>query len=378
MASFLAILSLVVIVLFVIGIFSPKVSLFWLKDKAKQTRLRSIAIYFVSFFVLMILIGIFADTPKQEKISNTSDATESVQSTASKTQDETATDNHEQSAGAENKVSVSVDSDEQNQQQEDISLTNVASTESQESTTDESKQESLEQQNQEKVGTVKVEEISSDKPSTKQQKIEVNVKASPRNLDNVKNAIFDIETNLPAGTKLMLTLESPKNQYAEDVVIDENGKAVAEFTERDDKCFKGQYSLELTMVMAALQSEEVQAVIGKNGENMYGKYIENSGDSDDVDNTVSAKFTFNFKSNQKEIKKKEPTPPKVLVKTCNSSGEQWDQGHQCWRLATFYYNNDDLKKSVKFHKKACSLGYSSSCDQIKIWRENMDNFKQYE
>ncbi len=60
-------------------------------------------------------------------------------------------------------------------------------------------------------------------------------------------------------------------------------------------------------------------------------------------------------------------PPKILVDTCNT--ENAKQGHQCWRLATAYRNEGDLKNAKKYYKKACSLGYSNGCNDYDFYQQ---------
>ena len=60
-------------------------------------------------------------------------------------------------------------------------------------------------------------------------------------------------------------------------------------------------------------------------------------------------------------------PPKILVDTCNTENSK--QGHQCWRLATAYRNEGDLKSAKKYYKKACSFGYSNGSNDYDFYQQ---------
>ncbi|MCR4704508.1 MAG: hypothetical protein K5641_00435 [Lachnospiraceae bacterium] len=111
-----------------------------------------------------------------------------------------------------------------------------------------------------------------------------------------EKAIFDVETNLPDNTELMLSLRSgdyntDTNFTAQTKVTVRDGKAKTEgFSNKGEK-LKGDFDLSVSLSLPKLQDESVRKVIGENGEYMGGKAVEKStiGDA----NAVSALFAVN-------------------------------------------------------------------------------------
>lgn len=93
--------------------------------------------------------------------------------------------------------------------------------------------------------------------------------------------VFEIETNLPDETELILTLSSGDYNKAskytgQTKVAINNGKATTDgFSNKGEK-LTGDFDLSVSMSIPKLQSEAVQKVIGKNGENMTGNAVTNS------------------------------------------------------------------------------------------------------
>lgn len=94
--------------------------------------------------------------------------------------------------------------------------------------------------------------------------------------DNARPVIVGT-TNLPKGTKILLTVTRPASQFMA------QGKAVVSgvgvfrsprFSQRGQPLNSGEYTVEVTMPVASVQPREVQAVIGKRGENLSGKLVE--------------------------------------------------------------------------------------------------------
>jgi len=77
MENLFALLVLASLVLLVIGIFSPKTSLFWDK-KNEPTKKRSGMIYGISLVASFILFGVFSDSKKSASSSSTSSADNST------------------------------------------------------------------------------------------------------------------------------------------------------------------------------------------------------------------------------------------------------------------------------------------------------------
>lgn len=105
--------------------------------------------------------------------------------------------------------------------------------------------------------------------------------------------IFNIETNLPDETNLMLSLT--KGDYNTDnaftaqtnVIINE-GKATSEPFSNKGTALNGDFDLSVSMSLPSLQTDTVRAVIGENGEYMTGSLVETS--SIGTSNTVKANF----------------------------------------------------------------------------------------
>lgn len=112
--------------------------------------------------------------------------------------------------------------------------------------------------------------------------------------------IFDIETNMPDETELMLTLS--KGDYntddsftAQDKVTIANGKAASDEFSNGGEVLSGDFDLSISMSLPGLQSDNVRAVIGENGEHMTGKFVEFS--SIGSANTIKAMFNVSIGDN---------------------------------------------------------------------------------
>lgn len=114
---------------------------------------------------------------------------------------------------------------------------------------------------------------------------------------NNEKAAFDINTNLPNETKLILSLRSgdyntEENFTAQTDVIVENGKAHTDGFSKKGVKLTGDYDLSVSMSSPKLQSDNVRKYIGQNGEFMKGKYVEKSDITGD--NVVSALFAVSL------------------------------------------------------------------------------------
>lgn len=112
--------------------------------------------------------------------------------------------------------------------------------------------------------------------------------------DDKGTPTFTISTNLPDETELMLTLSNSNNFNAQAKVIVENGTATSETFSDHSKPLSGEYTLSISMSLPQYQSDAVREVIGENGENMTGQYVEPAEISDS--NIVKADFPFVFRS----------------------------------------------------------------------------------
>lgn len=114
--------------------------------------------------------------------------------------------------------------------------------------------------------------------------------------DNEK-AVFDIKTNLPDETVLMLSISSGDYNVdtantAQDKVTVKNGSAKSSGFSNKGSKLSGNYDLSISMSIPSTQSEEVRKVIGEKGEYMHGDLVKNAEITDA--NVVAAMFTVSF------------------------------------------------------------------------------------
>jgi len=103
---------------------------------------------------------------------------------------------------------------------------------------------------------------------------------------------FIVNTNLPDKTELMLTLSNSVGFRAQTKVTIENGTAKSEGFSNKGEPLSGSFDLAVTMSLPRLQSENVVAVIGSNGEFLTGPYVVES--SIGSSNVVEGSFSFSF------------------------------------------------------------------------------------
>ena len=85
---------------------------------------------------------------------------------------------------------------------------------------------------------------------------------------------FNIETNLPNGMQLILTLRNNRDYTAQAKVTVQNGEIISpEFTNHGGSLERGNYDLKISSSAASLYSEDIKKWIGTSGEFMIGKYI---------------------------------------------------------------------------------------------------------
>lgn len=102
------------------------------------------------------------------------------------------------------------------------------------------------------------------------------------------------ETNLPDGTELGGSIDSKTVQYnAGSKFFVQNGHFESEtFSKNGSDLEAGQYTAEVSMPIAQVQTPAVRAVIGQNGENLKGSLVEKGS----LGVTVSAKQPFQLKA----------------------------------------------------------------------------------
>lgn len=87
---------------------------------------------------------------------------------------------------------------------------------------------------------------------------------------------FNIKTNLPDTAELMIGISEVSNgdYRGQTKAIVENGEAQTEwFSNKGEALRNGEYNLSISMSIPATQSEEVQKVVGKNGEYLEGDLV---------------------------------------------------------------------------------------------------------
>lgn len=89
-----------------------------------------------------------------------------------------------------------------------------------------------------------------------------------RNPDNS----FYIETNLPDGTELSLSL-SGRGYLAQDEAFVKNGCATSNCFSNRGNPLRGDYTLTVMMPIVSVQSDYVKRFIGPNGEYLQGPYV---------------------------------------------------------------------------------------------------------
>lgn len=109
--------------------------------------------------------------------------------------------------------------------------------------------------------------------------------------------VFDVETNLPDDTELMLTLSNgnynDNNAFTAQTKVKINdGKAKSEGFSNKGEALSGDFDLSISMSLPSLQSDTVREVIGENGEHLQGKLVETASIGDA--NTVRALFNVSI------------------------------------------------------------------------------------
>jgi hypothetical protein len=94
-------------------------------------------------------------------------------------------------------------------------------------------------------------------------------------IENPLQPIFHGATNLPDGSELMLTLSRPETLYMAQAKMSVVGGhfTTERFSAEQHSLNAGRYKIEISMSTAQLQPEQVQAVIGDQGQRMTGKFV---------------------------------------------------------------------------------------------------------
>lgn len=109
--------------------------------------------------------------------------------------------------------------------------------------------------------------------TSKELKVYINEK---HNVDSHGKISFDLETNLPNDTNLMISLSKGDYTASTSLTVT-NGIAKSEsFSDKGNPLPSGEYTVEVTMPIPSVQSNEVRSIIGNVGENMTGDLVEES------------------------------------------------------------------------------------------------------
>ena len=120
------------------------------------------------------------------------------------------------------------------------------------------------------------------------------VTVSAENTTTNGKPIFEITSNLPDGTELMLTLENSSGYTAQDKITLQNGQGKSSSFSAQGNSLSGTYTLRVTMGMPSLQDQSVQDVIGSKGEYMTGNVVKESSMAGNTYNSIEAKFSFDI------------------------------------------------------------------------------------
>lgn len=96
-------------------------------------------------------------------------------------------------------------------------------------------------------------------------------------VDTSGYVICEGESNLPEGTKVLISLESNDIAYraSSKATVDENGNFRSErFSYHKASLPKGTYEINLTVPIAAVQPEHVKKIFGDKGRNLVGDFVE--------------------------------------------------------------------------------------------------------
>lgn len=106
---------------------------------------------------------------------------------------------------------------------------------------------------------------------------EIDVKIDAKPIFENGKASFDISTNLPDESELMITLSNESIDYVgqcKSKVTNGNAKT-EQFSSLENPLEKGKYTLRITTSAAKLQPDLAREKLGEKGENLSGEYIKN-------------------------------------------------------------------------------------------------------
>lgn len=126
------------------------------------------------------------------------------------------------------------------------------------------------------------------------------VTVSAENTTTNGKPVFEITSNLPDGTELLLTLENSSGFTAQDKITLQNGQGKSSTFSAQGNSLSGTYTLKVTMGMPSLQNQSVQDVIGSKGEYMTGNIVKESSMAGNTYNSIEAEFSFDIEAETQE------------------------------------------------------------------------------
>lgn len=142
------------------------------------------------------------------------------------------------------------------------------------------------------------------------------VTVSAENTTTNGKPVFEITSNLPDGTELLLTLENSSGFTAQDKITLQNGQGKSSTFSAQGNSLSGTYTLRVTMGMPSLQDQSVQDVIGNKGEYMTGDVVKESSMAGNIYNSIEAEFSFNIQAEAQEP----ASTPKPTYKPSTNTG----------------------------------------------------------
>lgn len=95
-------------------------------------------------------------------------------------------------------------------------------------------------------------------------------------IENPARPVVVGQTNLPDGTKLMLTISRKESRFEAQakVTVDKGAFRSEQFSQKGADLNPGKYTLEIVMPVSQMQPGEVRMVIGNEGEKLSGPMVE--------------------------------------------------------------------------------------------------------
>ena len=115
-----------------------------------------------------------------------------------------------------------------------------------------------------------------------------------------EGVIFDVTTNLPKDTTLLLSLcdEDGIIEGQDKITIDQNGKGEGGPFKDGSQLHKGKHTLNVCSGLPDIQEDSVERILGQNGELIYGIHVKKCYSLIDpnvwISNWIDTDFAFEF------------------------------------------------------------------------------------